>query len=112
LVTGIMYVGYSCTEGFPDIGSTLPNTLSRGKTLLISLRYMFWCMRLCARSKDLQSCRYQAPGGVGLVTGGPWRSRELLSCRGQVPGGVGLVAGDGCRSTVLLRCRHHRASGR
>jgi len=46
---------------------TLPSTLSRGKTLPISLDYMLSCMFLHARSRDLQSGRRQAPGGVRLV---------------------------------------------
>jgi len=54
------------------LGSMLPNTLSRGKTLPISIHYMLPCMLLCARSRDLLSCRRQAPGGVKLVAGGGW----------------------------------------
>jgi len=46
---------------------TLPSTLSRGKTLPISLDYMPPCMFLHAQSRDLQSGRCQAPGGVRLV---------------------------------------------
>jgi len=41
----------------------LPSTLSRGKTLPISVDYMLPCMLLGARSRDLLSCRRQAPGG-------------------------------------------------
>jgi len=61
------------------LGSTLPNTLSRGKTLPILLDYMLPWMLLCARSRDLLSCRRQAPGDVRLVAGdgclvvGDWR---------------------------------------
>jgi hypothetical protein len=54
------------------LGPMLPNTLSRGKTLPISLDYMLPCMLLCARSRDLLSCRRQAPGGVKPVAGGGW----------------------------------------
>jgi len=52
------------------LGSTLPSSLSRGKTLSISFDYMLPCMLLHARSGDLLSCRRQAPGGVRLVTYG------------------------------------------
>jgi len=43
--------------------------------LQISLDYMLPCMLLCARSRDLLSCRRQAPGGVRqvAVAGGGWR---------------------------------------
>jgi len=47
------------------LGSTLPSTLSRGKTLPISLDYMLTCTLLHARSRDLLSCRSKALGGVG-----------------------------------------------
>jgi len=50
--------------------STLPSTLSRGKTLPISLDCILPCMLLRARSRDLQSCRRQALGGVRQVTCG------------------------------------------
>jgi len=50
--------------------SMLPNTLSRGKTLPISINYVLPCMLLCTRSRKLLSCRRQAPGGVKLVAGG------------------------------------------
>jgi len=60
------------------LGSTLPSTLSSGKTLPISLDYMLTCTILHARSRDLLSCRSQAPGGV--------------SCRHQAPGGMRQVA--------------------
>ena len=59
------------------LGSTLPNTLLRGKTLLISLDYMLTCTLLHVRSRGLLSCRHQAPEGV--------------SCRRLVPWGVRLV---------------------
>jgi hypothetical protein len=56
----------NCTRWYsPSLpGSTLPSTLSRGKTLPISLNYMLTCTLLHARSRDLLSCRSQAPGGV------------------------------------------------
>ena len=65
----------NCTRWYTPslLGSTLPSTLSRGKTLPISLDYMFTCTLLHARSRDLLSCRSQAAGGV--------------SCRRQAPGG-------------------------
>jgi len=44
------------------------------KTLPISLDYMFPCMLLRARSRDLLSCRRQAPGGVRLVAYGAQRA--------------------------------------
>jgi len=52
------------------LGSTLRNTLSRGKTLPISVDYMLTCILLCARSRDSLSCRHQAPAGVRLLAGG------------------------------------------
>jgi len=52
------------------LGSTLPSTLSSGKTLPNSLDYMLPCMLLRARSRDLLSCRRQVPGGVRLVADG------------------------------------------
>jgi hypothetical protein len=56
----------NCTRWYTPslLGSTLPSTLSRGKTLPISLDYMLTCTLLHARSRDLQSCRSQAQGGV------------------------------------------------
>jgi hypothetical protein len=55
------------------LGSTLPSTLSRGKALLISFGYMLPCMLPGARSRDLLSCRSQAPGGGWRVADGAWR---------------------------------------
>jgi len=65
----------NCTQWHTPslLGSTLPSTLSRGKTLPISLDYMLPCMLLGARSRDLLSCRRQAPGGGWRVAGGGWR---------------------------------------
>jgi hypothetical protein len=54
------------------LGSTLRNTLSRGKTLPISLDYILPCMLLCARSRDWLSCTRQAQGGVRQVVVGRW----------------------------------------
>jgi len=56
----------NCTRWYTPslLGSTLPSTLSRGKTLPISLDYMLTWTLLHARSRDLLSCRRQAPGGV------------------------------------------------
>ena len=48
----------------------LASTLSRWKTLPISLDYMRPCMLLHARSRDLLSCRSQALGGVRQVAYG------------------------------------------
>jgi len=64
---------------------TLPSKLSRGKTLAISLEYKLPCMLLRTRSRDLLSCRRQAPGGVRQVAGGRW----------QVAGGGWRAAYDG-----------------
>ena len=55
------------------LGSTLPSTLPRGKTLPLSLDYMLPCMLLGARSRDFLSCRRQASGGGWWVAGGGWR---------------------------------------
>jgi hypothetical protein len=63
------------------LGSTLPSTLSRGKTLPISLDYMLTCTLRHAWSRDLLSCSGQALGGI--------------SCRRQAPGGVRQVAYGG-----------------
>jgi hypothetical protein len=52
------------------LGSTLPSTFSRGKTLPISLDYMLTCTLLHARPRDLQSGRRQASGGVRQVAYG------------------------------------------
>jgi len=52
--------------------SMLPSTLSRGKTLPISLDYMLPCMLLGAWSRYLLSCRGQA-----LVGG--WRVAEIIT---------------------------------
>jgi hypothetical protein len=54
---------------------TLPSTLSRGKTLPISLDYMLPGMVLGARSRDMLSCRGQAPGSGRREAGG-WRREE------------------------------------
>jgi len=71
----------NCTRWYSPslLGSTPPSTLSREKTLPISLDYMLPCMLLHAGSRDLQSCRRQAPGGVRLgaygrkwLVGGVW----------------------------------------
>jgi hypothetical protein len=70
------------------LGSTLPSSLSTGKTLPISLDYMISCMLLHARSRDLLSCRRQALGVV----------EYSLKCLGdsmwRVACGVWLVAGS------------------
>ena len=83
------------------LGSTLPSTLSRGKTLPISLDYMLTCTLLHARSRDLLSCRSQAAGGV--------------SCRRQAPGGVRQVAyGGQCLAGGMWHvvwCRRRAAYG-
>jgi hypothetical protein len=69
----------------------LPNTLSRGKTLPISLDYMLPCMLPLARSGDLLSCRLRAPVGVRLVAYGG----QCLADGGlQAVCGVWHVAGD------------------
>jgi hypothetical protein len=59
---------------------SLTSTLSRGKTLALSLDNMLPCTLLHARSRDLLSCRSQAAGGVRQVAyggqclaGGIWR---------------------------------------
>jgi len=69
---------------------SLANTLSRRKTLPISLDYMLPCMLLHARSRDLQSCRRQALRGVRLVAYG----KHTLADGGlRVACGVWQVAG-------------------
>jgi len=85
----------NCTRWYTPgvIGSTLPNTLSRGKTLPISLDYMLPCMLLRARSRDLLSCRRQAPGGVKLVVYG---GQCLAGGGRRVACGVWQVAGGVC----------------
>jgi len=55
------------------LGSTLPSSLSRGKTLPISFDYMLRCMLPGAQSRDLLSCRSQASGGGWQVADGAWR---------------------------------------
>jgi len=62
----------NCTRWYTPslLGSTLPSTLSRGKTLPISLDYMLTCTLLHAWSRDLLRCRRQAPGGVRHVAYG------------------------------------------
>jgi len=63
-----------------------------GKTLPISLDYMLPCMLLHARTRDLQSCRRQAPGGMRQVAYG-----------GQfLEGGVWRVACDGLRMVAEI----------
>src|SRR5882757_5835033 len=52
---------------------SLTSTLSRVKTLAISLHSMLPCMLLHARSRDLLSCRSQAAGGVRHVAYGVWQ---------------------------------------
>jgi len=88
----LMYAS-NCTGWYtPSLpGSTLPSTLSRWKTLPISLDYMLTCTLLHARSRDLLSCRSQAPGGASCrrqAAGG-------ISGRRQAPGGVRKVAYGG-----------------
>ena len=53
----------NCTRWYTPslLGSTLPSTLSRGKTLPISLDYMLTCTFLYVRSKDLLNCRSKEP---------------------------------------------------
>jgi len=84
---------FNCTRWYTPslLGSSLPSTLSRGKTLPISLDYIVTCTLLHARSRDLLSCRSQAPGGASFrrqAAGG-------VSCRRQAPGGVRQVAYGG-----------------
>jgi hypothetical protein len=71
----------NCTRWYtPSLLRSIPlSSLSRGKTLPISLDYMLPCMLLHAQSRDLLSCRRQAPGGMRLVgyggqclVGGVW----------------------------------------
>ena len=50
----------------------LPRTLSRGKTLPISIDYMLRCLLPCAQSRNLLSCRSQARGGGWWVADGAW----------------------------------------
>jgi len=73
----------NCTRWYTPslLGSTLPSTLSRGKTLPISLDYMLTCTLLHARSRDLLSFRSQAPGGVSCRRCGETaelKGRELI----------------------------------
>jgi hypothetical protein len=49
---------------------SLTSTLSRGKSLAISLDNMLPCTLLHAQSRDLLCCRSQAPGGVRQVAYG------------------------------------------
>jgi len=51
---------YTCSL----LGSTLPSTLSRGKTLPISLDYILPCTLLHDGCRDLLSCRSQALWGI------------------------------------------------
>jgi len=62
----------NCTRWYtPSLHAAMPpSTLSREKTLPMSLDYMLPCMLLHAGSRDLLSCRHQAPGGVRLVVYG------------------------------------------
>ena len=65
------------------LGSTLPSTLSRGKTLPISLDCMLPYMLLHVRSRDLQTCRRPALGGVRQVAYGGQISAcgvRLMAC--------------------------------
>ena len=88
------------------LGSTLPSTLSRGKTLPISLDNMLLCMLLRARSRDLLSCRRQAPGGARQVAygglcweGGVWS----VACGvWRVACGRRRVAGGGRRMVAEI----------
>jgi hypothetical protein len=80
---------------------SLASTLSRGKTLPISLDYMLPCTLLHARSRDLLSCRCQAPEGVKQVAYG-----------GQcLAGGMWCVVCGRCRAAYGGRnhdiCRYH-----
>jgi len=88
----LMYAS-NCTRWYtPSLhGSTLPSTLSTGKTLPISLDYMLTCTLLHARSRDLLSCRSQAPGGASCRR----QAVRGVSCRRQAPGGVRQVAYGG-----------------
>jgi len=56
----------NCTQSYTPriLDSTLPCTLSKGKTLPISLAYILTCSLLHARSRALPSCRSQAPGSA------------------------------------------------
>jgi hypothetical protein len=97
----------SCTRWYTLslLGSTLPSTLSTGKTLPIALDYMLTCTLLHARSRDWLRCRSQAPGGVSCrrqAAGG-------VSCRCQAPGGMRQVAYGG---HCLAGDRWHVVSGR
>jgi len=71
------------------LDSTLPSTLSRGKTLSISLDYMPWAMLQHARLRDMLSCRCQVPRGVKMEEYG-WRrkagNRQKVCGMWQVPG--------------------------
>jgi hypothetical protein len=77
---------------------SLASTLSRGKRLVISLDNMLPCTLLHARSRDLLSCRSQAPGGVMQVVyggqclaSGMWR---VVCGRWRVPYGGQCLAGS------------------
>jgi len=76
------------------LGSTLPSTLPRGKTLPLSLDYMLPCMLLGARSRDFLSCRRQASGGGWWVAGG---GRSVAGARWRGAGARWRVAGCGWR---------------
>ena len=54
------------------LGSTLPDTISRGKTLAILHDYKLACMLQCIQSSDLLSGRCQTPGGMRKVVGDRW----------------------------------------
>jgi len=54
------------------LGSMLPSSLSRGKTLPISPDYMLPYMLLGIRSRVWQRCSHQAPGDRWWVVGSGW----------------------------------------
>jgi hypothetical protein len=84
-----------CTRWYAPslLGSTPPSTLSREKTLPISLDYMLPCKLLHTGSRVLLSCRCQAPGGLRLLVYG----RQWLA------GGVWCVVDGGrCMVTEIM----------
>jgi len=90
----------NCTRWYTPslLDFMLPSTLSRGKTLPISLDYMLPCMFLHARSRDLQSGRRQALGGLRLVA----YDGQCLAGRGRrVACGMWRVAGG--RQCILAK---------
>jgi len=70
----------NCTRWYTPslLGSTLPSTLSTGKTLAISPVDILPYILLHARSRDLVGCRRQAPGGIRLMVYG---RQCLAGCR-------------------------------